>query len=59
MPYRMAAPVVPFPPTVFGYPFHMEEEVVRRFLREVGLPEDSIRGSRSELVSYLRGRLGL
>ena len=42
-----------------GYPVSQEVEVIRRFLHEVGLPEDSIRGGRSELVSYLRGPLGM
>ena len=58
MPYPMA-PLVPFPPMVPGYPALQEVEVIRRFLHEVGLPGDSIRGGRSDLVSYLRGRLGM
>ncbi len=32
---------------------------VRDFLREVGLPESSTSGSWSELVAYMRGRLGM
>ena len=57
-PYAMA-PMMPFSPLVPGYPVMQEAEVIRRFLYEVGLPEDAIRGSRSDLISYLRGRLGM
>ena len=32
---------------------------IRRFLREVGLPESSIGSNRGDLVSYLRSRLGM
>ena len=51
--------MMPFPPLVPGYPVMQEVEVIRRLLYEVGLPEDAIRGSRSDLISYLRGRLGM
>jgi len=57
-PYSLA-PMMPFPPLVPGYPVMQEVEVIRRFLYEVGLPEDATRGSRSDLISYLRGRLGM
>ena len=36
-----------------------EAEVVRRFLREVGLSEASTSGSWSDMLHYMRGRLGL
>ena len=58
VPYPLDIPM-PFPHVVAGYPYRLEEDIVRRFLREVGLPEGSIRGSRSDLVSYLRVRLGM
>lgn len=35
-----------------------EEDTVRRFLREIGLPESSTGGTRMEMLYYLRGRLG-
>ena len=36
-----------------------EAEVVRRFLREVGLFEASTSGPWSDMLHYMRGRLGL
>jgi len=57
--YPMAAPMIPFPPMTPGYPVMQETDVIRRFLLEVGLPEGSLRGGRGDLVSYLRGRLGM
>ena len=58
IPYPMA-PLMPFPPMVPGYPVTKEADVIRGFLREVGLPEETLRGGRGDLVSYLRGRLGM
>ena len=58
MPYSMAR-LMPYPPIVPGYPVVQETDVIRRFLLEVGLPEGSLRSGRGDLVSYLRGRLGM
>ena len=58
MPYPMA-PLLPYAPMMPGYPVAQEVDVIRRFLLEVGLPEGSLRGGRGDLVSYLRGRLGM
>ena len=58
---RSGAPAAASPPTVATDEGsgRTDADVVREFLRRVGLPEANTDGSTAEMMMYLRGRLGL
>lgn len=47
------------PSQVVGIPSRTEDEVIRDWLRRVGLPDANTTGNATEMMYYLRGRLGL